>query len=62
MKTLQILVQEGVTQTSYQKVVRRTNMVTEQRRIAEAKRHRAHKQIRRGSKAFKGSILHSKTR
>ena len=38
-----------------QKGVRRTNM---QRRMTDAKGHRAHKRI----KAFKGSITHSKTR
>ena len=37
-------------------------MVTEKRRIAEAKRHRAHKRMRTKIKGLKGRILHSKTR
>ena len=37
-------------------------MITEQRRVAKTKRHRAKKRIRRRSEAFKGSVLHSKTR
>ena len=37
-------------------------MVTEQRRMTDTKRQRAHKRIRRRSEALEGSILHSKTR
>ena len=53
MKTRQTLAQEGVTQTSYP-ISGRTNMVTEQSRMAEAKGHRAYKRIGRRSEALKG--------